>query len=222
MPVSSPIEVYATSQGRIIDTVASLDDTDLAKVVPACPDFTVHDLVAHVAGIPAALLGGNFPTGDLQEWLDAIVADHRDTATADLLNTWADLDSEAIANLGNGLLVADTAIHEQDLYGALGMAAERDSDEVRFALGNSIEGLASAVADAGLAPLAATNDDGSWQTSDGEPGCTITASSWEACRALGSRRTADELRALPHEGDIEPYIAIIADHLPLPEQSLGE
>jgi len=43
----------------------------------------------------------------------------------------------------------------------------------------------------------------------------------EIARTLGIR-TADELRALPFTGDVEPYIDVIAAHLPLPETSLGE
>ncbi|MCU1380948.1 MAG: hypothetical protein JWN29_3931, partial [Acidimicrobiales bacterium] len=45
---------------------------------------------------------------------------------------------------------------------------------------------------------------------------------WEAIRVLQSRRTADEIRALPLSGDVEPYLAVLADHSPLPVTSLGE
>jgi hypothetical protein len=43
-----------------------------------------------------------------------------------------------------------------------------------------------------------------------------------AASAGNSRRTADELRALPSDGDAEPYLALLDAHLPLPGHSLGE
>jgi hypothetical protein len=39
---------------------------------------------------------------------------------------------------------------------------------------------------------------------------------------VGSRRTADELRGLPGEGDVEPFVAVLDAHLPLPLTSLRE
>ena len=53
-------------------------------------------------------------------------------------------------------------------------------------------------------------------------GWTLLVDPWEAVRALGSRRTVEELRALPAEGDCEPYLKILDEHLPLPTRSLGE
>ena len=61
-----------------------------------------------------------------------------------------------------------------------------------------------------------------WRSHDDDPGWTLRVEPWEAVRALYSRRTADELRALPGDGDAEPYVTLIVAHLPLPEQSLGE
>ena len=49
-----------------------------------------------------------------------------------------------------------------------------------------------------------------------------TSNPGRPCAALYSRRTAEELRALPGDGDAEPYLTLIAAHLPLPERSLGE
>ena len=57
---------------------------------------------------------------------------------------------------------------------------------------------------------------------DSEPGWTLEVAPWEAVRALYSRRTADELRGLPHHGNVEPYLAILDAHLPLPTTSLNE
>ena len=42
-------------------------------VVPACPEWTAADLVAHCTGIPAALSAGDYPSGDQQAWLDGLV-----------------------------------------------------------------------------------------------------------------------------------------------------
>jgi hypothetical protein len=76
--------------------------------------------------------------------------------------------------------------------------------------------------DAGLGAIEVRSDGGSWRTSEDPVGWTLLVDPWEAVRALGSRRTADELRALPAEGDCEPYLKILDEHLPLPAKSLGE
>jgi hypothetical protein len=61
-----------------------------------------------------------------------------------------------------------------------------------------------------------------WASHVAKPGCTLHVDPWEATRLLMSRRTADEMRAVPASGAVEPYIELIAAHSPLPEASLGE
>ena len=214
---------YQRTRERVCTLFLEATDDDLARTVPACPDWSVHDLAAHVVGTPAELAAGNFPTGDFGPWLQAIVDARRDADVAELMDEWQTLDGtiEPMLQGPGGLMFGDVAVHEHDLRGALGRpdhdALEVD-EIVTFALGS----LATPAQDAGLGAIVVEHDGSTWRSHDAEPGWTLRVEPWEAVRAVYSRRTADELRALPADGDAEPYLALIAAHLPLPEHSLGE
>lgn len=214
---------YRNVRLRMTDLVRAAGPDDLARVVPACPDWTVHDLLAHAVGIPEAIVGGNFPTGDLQEWLDGLVDERRSVRAPELCERWAALD-DALGPIleGAGLLLADAWCHEHDLRGALGEPGARDAAETAVVVPLALANLVGDLAAAGLAPLAVDDGTHRWSSGEGEPGCTLTADAWEASRILMSRRTADEIRATPTVGDVGPYVAVIAAHSPLPEVTLGE
>jgi hypothetical protein len=65
-------------------------------------------------------------------------------------------------------------------------------------------------------------DGETWRSHDADAGWVLLVTPSEAVRAINSRRTADELRALPSDGDVVPYLPVLAAHLPLPVRSLGE
>ena len=81
-------EGYHETRRRVTELVNELDELDLERPVPACPAWDVHDLLAHVSGIPDALTNGNYPAGDTQEWLDGLVAARKDVPVDELLARW--------------------------------------------------------------------------------------------------------------------------------------
>lgn len=216
---------YEATRERILAVALDAHDGELDVRVPSCPDWTAHDLVAHCAGIPTALAAGELPDGDLQAWLDGLVAARREVPVTTLADRWRAC-GEAIRPIvegGGGLLVIDVLTHEHDLRGALGRPGDRDTPELRAGLPLFADLLASGVSAHGLAPFAIECPDGTTARSgDGEPGWTLRVDAWEASRILGSRRTAAEVLAANAEGDAAPYLAVLAGHLPLPEESLGE
>lgn len=215
---------YHATRERITRLVGELDDADLRRPVPACPAWVVHDLVAHLSGIPEAIAAGDLPQGDQQAWLDGLVEARKDAGAAELLDRWAACAEVTSALIDNGvdLLVIDAVCHEHDLRGAVGRPGERGAPEVRAIVQPQLDALVPAIQAAGLGALVIDSEGVQWASHLARPGCTIQADPWEASRLLESRRTAEELRAIPHTGDIEPYIQVLAAHLPLPEASLGE
>jgi uncharacterized protein (TIGR03083 family) len=206
--------------------IAVLDTTpeaELARVVPSCPDWTVHQLLAHVVSIPAALASGRQPNGPINDWLSELVAERSDQPASSLHDEWRALDSalDALLSGGAALLFGDLAIHEHDLRGALGRP-DHEALEVDAMLPRTVTAFRKPLQEAGLAPLAVRCGDQVWRSHDGEPGWTLIVDPWTAVRAVNSRRTADELRALPSQGDADPYLPILDAHLPLPVQSLDE
>jgi len=217
------MEPYRRTRARVSTLLLDATPDALTRAVPACPAWTVHDLAAHLAGVPATLAAGNFPSGDVNEWLQGIVDERRDSEVGDLVQEWNALDAtieEMLQGMGS-LLFTDVAIHEHDVRGAL---AEPDHDalEVDAVMACALPSFARPLHDAGLDAIVVEHDDRTWRSHDAKAGWTLHVTPWEPTRALGSRRTADELRALPGIGDAEPYLLIIDAHLPLPEQSLAE
>ena len=213
---------YHQTRRRVSELVSELDEADLKRPVPACPAWDVHDLLAHMSGIPDELTNGRYPADDKDEWLDAIVASRRDVFIDELLARWAATEGkiDALIDGGAGLLLADVIAHEHDLRGAVDRPGARGTAEVRAVVQLALDLLDVKGHD--LPSLVVDSGDVQWASHVAKPGCTLRVDPWEATRVLLSRRTADELRATPHTGDIEPFIAVIAEHSPLPEASLGE
>jgi uncharacterized protein (TIGR03083 family) len=214
---------YQRTRERVCTLLLETSEDDLARTVPACPEWTVHDLAAHLVGTPAELAAGRFPTSDFGPWLQSIVEARRDDEIPALVDEWNGLDGgiEPIVQGAGGLMFGDIAVHEHDLRGALGRP-DHDALEVDAIMTFALAFYAAPAQEAGIGAIVLEHDGRSWRSHDADAGWTLHVEPWEAVRAVYSRRTADEVRALPSEGDADPYITLIAAHLPLPEQSLGE
>ncbi len=220
--------MYFDIRDRFVGTVAMLSDEQLGSTVPACPDWSVRGLLAHLVSMPMAIVAGEIPDevlggGDPNPWLARLVADNVDRPVLDLARWWGSND-EALAGLfpGAGLLLADLMTHEGDLHGAIGSRAHRNAPELDSQIDAALAGVAKDIEAAGLPPIRV--DTGATQRSsgEGEPGWTLRTNLWEAHRALNSRRTKEELLAIDHDGDPSMYIEVLNNHLPLPAGSLGE
>jgi hypothetical protein len=122
-PVAEPlVTAYARTRDRIVAVLETSSGDDLARVVPACPDWTVHQLLAHCVSLPAELSAGHRPTGDVGAWISELVAEREKLPVSSLVEEWQKLDAalDALLSGGAGLLFGDLAIHEHDFRGALG------------------------------------------------------------------------------------------------------
>ncbi len=207
---------YAAIRERITELVAGLSAGQAATPVPACPGWSVHDVVAHLGGSVTDILAGRMDGVGSDEWTAAQVDARRETPIADVLAEWAAGSPQfedglrAIGGPMAALAVADAWNHEQDLRGALGHEGGADPAAEHTA----IEGYASAVggglAAAGHAPLKIVAGATEFATGDGEPGATVTGAPFDLARALAGRRTADQIRALTWSGDADPYVAALS------------
>lgn len=126
--------LYRATRERVAAFVRTLTPDAHHTVVPACPEWTVHDVVAHVVGITDDALAGNMDGVTTDPWTAAQVARGRDVPVAELLDRW---ERNAAAfeprTAAAPLSVVDLVSHEHDLYGAFGVQAARDSDALAFA-----------------------------------------------------------------------------------------
>jgi uncharacterized protein (TIGR03083 family) len=217
-------EQYHDTRRRLGAVVGTLDDARAHAHVAACPAWDVHDVIAHVSGVPEMLVDGRRPAGGSQALIEAAVTERRDVPIEEMLARWeacTDRVSDLVDRIP--LFLVDLVCHEHDVRQALGSPGARSAPEVRTAVELFLTTrLAEHIEAAGLGALCVDVGDATWQSHDAPVACTIRADSWEVLRVLLSRRTADEVRALPTQGDVEPYIAVFADHSPLPTQSLHE
>lgn len=51
-------EIYRESRQLTVGLAMGLSVEDLARTVPACPEWTVHQLIAHLAGVAADTTAG--------------------------------------------------------------------------------------------------------------------------------------------------------------------
>ena len=202
---------YAEGRRRLTDLVAGLDDDTAALPVPACPAWSVHDVVAHLTGVCADVLAGRIDGIGTDPWTDAQVVARRGVPLAAVLAEWNEVAPAVEAMAGafgkaGYQWVADQALHEQDVRGALDRPGSRDSETIRLGLEYMAPGFLAAVAVLGLPPLEVRAGDRSWASGDGEPVACLALGPFEALRALCGRRSRDQLRALPWSGNPEPYL----------------
>ncbi len=216
------LDAYRAVRDRMCAIALDLDAGGLATPVPSCPEWTVHDLLAHNVAIPAAIAVGDLPAGDQQAWLDGLLAARRGQPVAELAAEWAGLD-EVIGGVlsATAVLLDDLATHEHDLRAAVGRP-DHTALEADLVLPAALEAISAGLVERGLGAVVVEAPEGTWSSHDAEPGWTIRASAWEAFRTVGSRRTAEELLAVPGTGGGAAYVETVDAHLPLPRTSLRE
>jgi hypothetical protein len=107
------------------------------------------------------------------------------------------------------VVVSDIAAHAQDLRSALHMPGDRDSAGVALGLQRYVTGLSQRIIAAGLPPLRLCTGDREYVAGRGSPAATVTAGRWELFRALCSRRSPSQIRALSWSGDAEIYLSLL-------------
>jgi len=200
---------YAGCRARITAIVGSIDRERAQTMVPTCPEWSVHDVVAHLAGGVADALAGNLDGLGTDEWTAAQVDARRDTSTADVLTEWNE-KAPALERFLDpaGMLgrqaVADVVSHEHDIRTALSMPGARDSDAVRIGLGFAATRLIESASQRGVS-LRLRSADGLDLGAD-DAAVTLKGDSFELLRAATGRRSLDQLIEMDLDGDAEVVI----------------
>jgi uncharacterized protein (TIGR03083 family) len=198
---------YRETRERLTGLVAGLDEAQLAIPVPACPGWSVADVMGHLAAIPEDALAGRL-TGPPSEAETAAQVDRfRGRPMARTLAGWTSLAprfEEIIAAFEVWPAVIDVATHEQDIRGAVGQPGARDTEVIRGLAAWLVAGLRTPV------PLRVRVDSTPFRPGpDGEPVLELTTTCYEAFRWRMGRRSRDQLAALDWSGDPSPVL----DHL---------
>ena len=219
------VEEWSRAQQRVIDLVADLPPERAALRVPACPDWTVRDLLSHMVGLGADVVAGDEPDDHNAEWTSRQVQIRRDRDVSALVTEW-----QAVAEPLRAWMRANTVrplndvlIHEQDLRGALEVPGGQDAEGWAAIRERFTGRLAGRVAD--LPPIALVGDDGWTWVSRGDVDdaeVVLRAPTFDLTRALVTRRSAAQLRSWTVRGDVEKHLDAFAMLGALPSTDLTE
>ncbi len=218
------IAEWASAYERVGRLVGDLDAQQAEIVVPACPDWTVRDLLAHMVGLGVDVLAGDEPDDHNSEWTQRQVTARADVGIAELLAEWRTI-AEPLQDWmrqNSTRPLGDVIIHEQDLRGALGVSGAHDTDGLHALRDRMVDGFGTAVAE--RPPIALVGDEWQWcsrgAAEDAE--VVVRASDFDLTRALMSRRSVTQLRQWTERGEIEPYLDGFGGLGPLPDTNLSE
>lgn len=226
-------DVYAITRKELASFVSSLPEEDLERPVPATPGWSIRDVIAHMAGVLECIGRGDFPVefffdlgsqqgvAVLNEWTDRHVEGRADRPLQELLDEW-ETGAAAVMPMLRGdeswpdgvlpfaghVLATDLAVHQQDVYGALGLVKDRDAAPVAVGLGTYRAGVDLRLKASGGPALRFVTERKEAVAGDGDPRATVRASRFELFRALSGRRSPEQLGAYEWEGDPEPFFEL--------------
>jgi uncharacterized protein (TIGR03083 family) len=218
---------YKECRERIGGIAANLSPDDLNRTVPACPKWTVADLIAHLVGIAEDFGAGNFEKAGSDAWTKAQIARHSKPAMPALIDEWEAISGQLDQSLDEvrpgvaAMLIGDAVTHEHDLRGALNLPGARDTDAVWIALDRNVRRFGKRIKDAGLSSVVVRCEGREWQAGVLKPSVELEAARFELLRALTGRRTVQEIASLAWTGDPEPYIELVSSY-PVARRSLKE
>ena len=217
--MDKPSVLYRETRERLTDLLMRLEPAQLEVSVPSTPRWTVKDVVAHLAGLPADWLDGRIEGYGGETWTEAQVETRKAHSLQQILDEWTDGSVEFEARMDDPvaegfpdympfLAVADVAIHEHDIRGALDLPGARDSAAVELGMKTYVTGVRQRHAGSGLPPMLIRETDGrDWPVGQGDAAVTVAAPRFDLWRAMAGRRSRDQVAAFDWAGDgPDPYV----------------
>lgn len=180
---------------RLVETHPQVWD----QTVPACPEWTVRDLLAHVVRHCRSPHDARTPRpiGEL--------------GVAELLEEWAHtgprVEAEIAAAPGNNaLFVMDTFTHELDLRRVVQEQARIDHPALPIAMGVLLGGFSYSVMGHGAPPLLIETEGAQWTAGRGRAAATLHAHPLDLYRSLAGRRSHRQIAELSWSVPAEPWL----------------
>lgn len=202
--------IYDETKQRITSLVQG---SDPQTPVAATPGWSVKDVVAHLAGGLRDFVDRRFDGVESGEWGERQVRDRQANTLDDAFAEWE--ANRALAEplfdtpMGS-VLIAEVVAHEHDLRAALGVPGDRESVAVRAALTKPLQQLDQRMRENEVPALRITLEHGDRVLGHGEPAGTLRTTSFELMRAIGGRRSPDQIKAMDWDGDPDTWIAALA------------
>src|SRR3954454_7114805 len=119
-------ELYRENLAAVASLAEGLTPDQLQSYVPGTPAWTVHDVLAHLAGAASDAVTGRMDGAPGPEWTTRHVAERRGFPVADLvaeLRTHQEAVVDASLDNPRPAIVWNIVVHHADLHEALGLGA---------------------------------------------------------------------------------------------------
>jgi uncharacterized protein (TIGR03083 family) len=215
---------YGALRARVADLVGALPADALDCASPATPEWSAHDLLAHLVGVADDAVHGRIDGIATDPWTAAQVDARRDAATVAMLAEWDDVGPQfqdamlAIPEIFAGQALFDAFTHEHDLRRALSQPGARDTAALDLTYGWLV-GLRSVTEQPALRY---DTEAGTVVAGVGEPVTTITTSRFEILRAATGRRSRSELEQWKWEPEPDPDAVLVASFFTMRDEPLAE
>ncbi len=215
---------YRQMRSRVLELGRRLDDEAAERVVPCCPAWSVRELFAHLAGVPADIVDGRLDGVTTDPWTQAQV----DARAGDSLAAILD-ELEAKGAVLDGILAdgagafpppffLDAWTHEWDLRQAVGATARPDLSLLDGPFEALLESTAGRLDTAGLGPLdlqldgtvvrlgSGTMSAERHGTKESRSTVGLSTTRFEFARLALGRRSRDQIGSLDWWGDPAPFV----------------
>lgn len=213
------VALYRQARERIVGLVRAASAEQRARVVPACPEWTVQDTVAHLAAVATEVVHGRLTAVPGDEHTAAQIEQRRAQPLAAILAEWEDAAAQLAGWTSTGGPVAeavatrrmphpmvhDVLTHEADIRGALGAgrpptAAWSTSLALMLRHPERLGRYGTLTVRAGAHRFTAGS---------GEPSTTLDVDPYEFWRAQVGRRSHAQMAAWSWSGQPAPYLQAI-------------
>jgi uncharacterized protein (TIGR03083 family) len=238
-------EAYRRGHDRV---VSFMEGRDTERHVPACPAWTAADVVRHLTGVSSDIVDGIMDGFASEEWTRSQIEARADLPYAEVVAVWASIIDAAAARLDGvedlgiperlpsalGMIpsssigpmaISDIVQHEFDLRNAFGDTAGRDLMDIHFVAAGHVRQMRGTFTARELPTIwvEATDSGMGWDIGYDEPVAVLRSTSFQLMRAIGGRRTRDEMLGLGWDGDGAAFVdAMVLPHLSMRDTSLGE
>lgn len=196
--------IYRDTKERICALLPGADHPSWAISVPACPGWTIRDVVAHMTAVAEDWADGTLSGAPTDEQTAEHVARFADRNTEQLLEAWTAATARLqrmAATDGLSPPLGDIACHEHDIRGAIDRAGARESAAVWHTSDRLIPMLQPS------RPVRITVEDGEYLCGPAEgPEIGLITTRFEALRWRTGRRSRAQLAAMNWTGDPAPII----------------
>ena len=202
---------FADAYERAHQRICGIVDPEVADVeVPACPGWTVKDVVAHLAGFFTEYQSGGREAFSA-DWGDREVKKREDRSLEDCITEWNELlkdPGDLFESRLAPVAVSDVLAHEQDIRSAINRPGAQDDENIVPAVEMGLSFVDQKAKAAELPALRVVTDEVDRKIGQGEPAVTLRTSTFDLFRALHGRRTLDQMRAMSWEGDPDPWMSV--------------